>query len=46
LTRRGCGRLAGQFWARANSVKDEPETSEALRLKMRFLRLLPIDGLL
>jgi putative cardiolipin synthase len=27
-------------------VEDEPETSASLRLKMRFLRLLPIDGLL
>lgn len=27
-------------------VEDEPETSSSLRLKMRFLRLLPIDGLL
>ncbi len=32
--------------SKVERVEDEPETSASMRLKMRLLRLLPIDGLL
>jgi putative cardiolipin synthase len=51
---RGSGRTKGPghiVWlvndgGKVRRVEDEPETKASLRLKMRLLRLLPIDGLL